>query len=299
MLLIFGLQVYRLFFYKSVNFTTSILKDLEVMIKFQSLLILFLTLSLAALSQQKINGLVEDNETGIPISYASVIPEKGGSMITDSIGKFSFVVKKDSRLKDSILISAVGYSPKKIAIKDLLSDNKIKLIQKEKVLEQVKVFASLKGDYRKFGYYRSWQVQNEGGEIGYVFEMPATKIQIGRIQVKVNHNYDTCWLKLHLRDIGMSDASLPENEVSKKEMILPSTVKYGLVEFDLNWEPITIPTYKLYVGFELLRCGCSKSTAPSFFFVGNEQGLNFFRESEKSVWKRGGDYTIYVRMMTK
>ena len=38
------------------------------------------------------------------------------------------------------------------------------------MLEQVKVFASLKGDYRKLlGYYREWKVKNEGGEIGYNF----------------------------------------------------------------------------------------------------------------------------------
>ena len=36
----------------------------------------------------------------------------------------------------------------KIAIKDLLENNKIKLTQTDKVLEQVKVFASLKGDHR-------------------------------------------------------------------------------------------------------------------------------------------------------
>jgi hypothetical protein len=33
--------------------------------------------------------------------------------------------------------------------------------------------------------------------------------------------------------------------------------------------------------------------------MGNEEGLNFFKESEESIWKRGGEYTIYVRMMMK
>ena len=82
-------------------------------------------------------------------------------------------------------------------------------------------------------------------------------------------------------------------------MILPITLKYGLVEFDLNWEPIRIPTNQIYVGFELLRCGCSESTAPSFFFMGSEKGVNFYRANEKEVWMRGGDYTIYVRMMMR
>jgi hypothetical protein len=263
------------------------------------LLILFLTISFAAFSQQRLSGLVEDDDTGNPVSFASITDKEGEGQMTDSIGQFSVVIRKQSRLKDSIVISAIGYAPKKIALKDLLSDNKIKLSQVDKMLQQVKVYASLKGDYRKFGYYREWRVKNEGGEIGYIFDLPRNKVQIGRVQVKINHNYDTCWLKLHLRDAAMTGLSLPENEILKKEVIIPATIKYGLVEFDLDWEQFSLPTRRLFVGVELLRCGCSQSTAPSFFFMGNEEGLNFYRESEKSIWKKGGEYTIYVRMMTR
>jgi hypothetical protein len=258
-----------------------------------TLIILFL------FAQQKVTGLVEDDETGSPVSYASVTSGKGEGIMTDSSGKFSFVIRKQARLNDSILITAIGYSSKKIAIKDLLGDNKVKLTHNDGLLEQVKVFASLKGDYRKFGYYREWKVKNEGGEIGYVFDLPKKAIQIGKVQVKINHNYDTCWLKLHLRDAAISGLSLPENEMLQRDIILPTTTKYGLVEFDLNWEMVNIPTNKLYVGFELLRCGCSQSAAPSFFFMGNEEGVNFYKESVQSDWKRGGEYTIYVRMTMK
>jgi hypothetical protein len=264
-----------------------------------TLIIGFLFISFVVIAQQKITGLVEDEETGSPVSYASLTSEKGEGIMTDSIGNFSFVIRKLSRLNDSILVTATGYSSRKVAIKDLLKNNKIKLTQNDVMLEQVKVFASLKGDYRKFSYYREWKVKNEGGEIGYIFDLPKNKIQLGKVQVKINHNYYTCWLKLHLRDAAVSGVSLPENEVLTKEVILPATIKYGLVEFDLNWETVKIPTNKLYVGFELLRCGCSQSTAPSFFFMGNEEGFNFYKESEESIWKRGGEYTIYVRMMMK
>jgi len=280
------------------------------------LIIAFLFIELAGIAQQKISGLVEDDETGSPVSYASVTSEKDEGFMTDSLGRFSFVIRKQARLNDSILVSAIGYSSKRIAIKDLLGNNKVKLTQKEGMLDQVKVFASLKGDYNNFSYYREFHIDTltwvqkidsarykrnyrGNGEIGYVFEMPAKNFQVGKVQVKINHNYDTCWLKLHLRDVGVSDLGFPEDEVLKKEVILPVTLKYGLVEFDLNWEPISIPTKQIYVGFELLRCGCSQSTAPSFFFMGSEKGVNFYRENEKEDWKRGGEYTIYVRMMTK
>lgn len=269
------------------------------MMRRQILLCFFITASFAGFAQQKITGLVEDDETGSPVSFASVTSARGHGIMTDSLGKFALVIRKQSRLNDSILITATGYSSKKIAIKELLSDSKVKLIQNYGLLQQVKVFASLKGDYRKFGYYRDWQVINQGGEIGYIFDLPQKRVQIGQVQVKVNHNYDTCWLKLHLRDVAISGFSLPENEVLKKEIIIPTTIKYGLVEFDLSWQQVNIPTKRLFVGFELLRCGCSESAAPSFFFMGNEDGINFYKESGQASWKRGGDHTIYVRMLAK
>ena len=265
----------------------------------QILFIIFLAVSSAVLAQQRVTGLVGDDETGAPVSYASVTLKKGDGVVTDSTGKFAFVIHRQSRLNDSIVVSAAGYSPKKIVIRDLLKNNKVKLVQNEVVLEQVKVFASLKGDHRRFGYYREWKVKNEGGEIGFIFDMNSTRVQIGKVQVKINHNYDTCWLKLHLRDAAVSGVSLPENEVLKKDIVLPVTTRYGLVEFDLDWEQVSMPTNRLYVGLELLRCGCSESSAPSFFFMGNEEGINFYKESGQSPWKRGGEYTIYIRMLTK
>lgn len=264
------------------------------------LLLVFLFVSIIRISaQQKVNGMVEDGATGEPVSYASVLPLKGEMIVTDSSGKFSLVIRRQARLSDSLFVSAIGYLPKKIAMKDLLTDQRIKLSQEEKILGQVKIYASLKGDERKFGYFREWKTKNDGGEIGYIFDLPARKLQIGEVHVKINHNYDTCWLKLHLRKVMASQFSLPAEEILNKEVILTTTKKYGLVEFDLGWEPVEIPNNKLYVGFELLRCGCSQSSAPSFFFMGNEEGVNFFKETNKSLWKNSGEYTIYTRLLTK
>jgi hypothetical protein len=250
-------------------------------------------------TQQKITGTILDNENSTPVPFASVLSERGDGVITDSSGRFSISIRRSARFSDSILISAIGYEPRKIAVKDLMSNSSVLLVPKNTELEQVKVFASLKGDYRRFGYYRSWDLVNQGGEIGYIFDLQRTKFQLSMVQVKINHNFDTCWLKLHLRDVAVSGLGLPENDVLKKEVIVPVTIKYGLVEFVLDWEEISLPTKRVYVGFELLKCGNSTSPAPSFFFMGNAEGQNYFRESTNSIWKRGGEYTIYVRMFGK
>lgn len=258
-----------------------------------------LLLYLVGLTQQKITGRVVDKEKSNPVAYASVAYGKESGVVTDSMGRFSITLSKQLRLSDSLLISAVGYVPKKTAIRDLIQHGQVELSHNNLELEQVKVFASLKGDYQRFGYYRSWDIINQGGEIGYIFDLRRTKFQLGMVQVKINHNFDTCWLKLHIRDVAVSGLGLPENDLLKKEVIVPVTVKYGLVEFILDWEEINLPTKRVYVGFELLKCGSSTSSAPSFFFMGDAEGENFFRESDKSLWKRGGEYTIYVRLFGK
>jgi hypothetical protein len=33
--------------------------------------------------------------------------------------------------------------------------------------------------------------------------------------------------------------------------------------------------------------------------LGNAEGVNFFKDSNEAAWQRGGEYTIYVRMLTK
>ena len=264
-----------------------------------TLLIIFFLISFVVSAQQKITGFIEDVETGAPVSFASVTHDKKQGVITDSSGFFSFVIRKQARLNDSLLVTAIGYSSKKILIRDILTQHKIKLLKVDKMLEQVKVFASIKGDHHKFGYYRDWKVKNDGGEIGYIFDFPWNKVNVGQVQVKINHNYDTCWLKLHLRNASTSGFGLPENEILQNEIVLPVTTRYGLVEFNLDWLAVDLPSKKLYAGFELLKCGCSESAAPSFFFMGNEEGKNYYRESGNSIWKMGGDYTIYVRMFVK
>lgn len=71
----------------------------------------------------------------------------------------------------------------------------------------------------------------------------------------------------------------------------------ALVEDDGTGSPVSYAS--VTSARQLLRCGCSQSSAPSFFYLGNEEGINFFKEAEQSAWQRGGEYTISVRMMMK
>jgi hypothetical protein len=179
----------------------------------------------------------------------------------------------------------------------LISTPEILMEETPNLLENVIVVSTLRGNQNQFGYFRAWREKNNNGEIGQVIDVPSNKIQIGTVEVKVNKNYDTCWLKLHIRDVG--PAGWPEKELLQQEVIVPAIVKNGLVEFDLNWQNFKLPNKRLYIGFEVINCSGTKSENPSFLFMGSEEGHNLFRDRSDGEWQVSELYTIYIRMMMK
>jgi hypothetical protein len=67
-----------------------------------------------------LKGLVSEQETNLPLSYASVgILEKAVGTIADSAGYYHLAIKADN-LSDTLQISLVGYKTKKIAVNAFL-----------------------------------------------------------------------------------------------------------------------------------------------------------------------------------
>jgi hypothetical protein len=256
--------------------------------------VVFLFFSCHLFSQQRVKGFVFSKEDGKPVSYASVVSDRGAGVVTDTSGMFSFWVNRRVRLRDSVQISAVGYKKIKITVADILKNGDLRLEQISKELENVIIVSSLKGSPSRFGYYRSWNEKGTGGEIGQVMELPQKNLRLKAVHVKINQNYDTCWLKLHIRHV---ERTLPDEELLKEEIIVPATVKYGLMEFDLGKHNIRLSRSTIFVSFEVLRCSAPGSDIPSFFFMGSEEGENLFRDTPRSHWDSGNRYTIYIKLI--
>jgi hypothetical protein len=70
-----------------------------------------------------IKGTTFDIENNQPLAYVSVgVLNKPQGTLSDSTGNFSFQINKES-LPDTLQISFVGYSTKKIAVKDFIESN--------------------------------------------------------------------------------------------------------------------------------------------------------------------------------
>lgn len=260
---------------------------------------LFFSIPFSGFSQHQITGKVLDSSNRQPVHYASISTKasRNAGAISDTTGYFSFWYPKAIKPTDSVIISAIDYKASRVSLSNLMERNEILLEPKPNIMENVVVVSTLKGNPQQFGYFRAWKEKNNNGEIGQVISVPGSRIQIGSVQFKVNKNYDTCWVKLHIRDVG--PGGLPENELLKREVVIPVTINNGLVDFDLNWETFRLPNKNLYVGFEVLNCSSTTSQFPSFLFMGSEEGQNIYRNRKDADWELSSLYTIYIKLMMK
>ncbi len=274
-------------------------------------------ISFSAFSQQRFRGKILSKTDKTPIPYASLVTKgtKSIGSMADASGNFEFVYTGKIKSTDSLVVSAIGHHPVRMSLTDVRNTRELFLELNPNMLENVIVVSTLRGNASEFGYFRSWRELNNTGEIGQLVLLPSRQVQIGSVQVKIQKNYDTCWLRLHLRDVA--PGGLPEDELLAKEVIVPVTGN-GLVEFDLNWKPIKLPfkvrkkekawrslnkikkyENRLYVGFELIKCSSCSSENPSFLFVGSEEGENYFRDRKDGEWQVSDNYTIYIRLFLK
>lgn len=76
-----------------------------------------------ATNNLSIKGTTFDVESNQPLAYVSVgVLNKSQGTLSDSTGNFSFFVTKEN-MADTLQISFVGYSTKKIAVKDFIESN--------------------------------------------------------------------------------------------------------------------------------------------------------------------------------
>jgi hypothetical protein len=268
--------------------------------------VLCLSCQTTATAQHQFKGQVLSQGDKLPLSYATVIMQAGRrniSTVTDSTGKYTIPYGRAVRSRDSAVFSAIGHKAQKVALTDLTAKTQVWLEPNSNMLENVVILSSLTGSHARFGYYRGWREKNNHGEIGQVLQLPdfdkpgPPKIQIGAVQVKVNHNYDTCMLKLHIRDVW--PGGLPQNDLLKQEVIIQTSRTDGLIEFDLGWKEFTFPSGMIYIGFEVLSCSSPASSNPSFSFVGSEEGENLYRDAPEHAWMSGSKYTIYIKFEMK
>lgn len=218
--------------------------------------------------------------------------------ISDNSGSFSI---PKIYLDDTLLITSVGYESIKVPAFEALRKSRFELVEHTKSLEPVTVksFTSEKviGDSKEISaYFRSWNTNSTGGEIGRIFYFPYDEYKIDRIRFKVNNRCDTCLLRLHIRNIV---DGVPTEELLKDSIVTyvkSLTMDDKTPEFDLTSYNTILTNKNVYVGIEILNCKNKTNDYCSFCFVGTEKGAYVYKSRRWTEWEDTEDYSIYLKM---
>lgn len=254
-------------------------------------------------AQNTVKGTVIYDRNAAPAMGVTVelLHHRGTAAVTNSGGNFSLKISESDN-NDTLEITSVGYKRVRIPVSGLRPGREFRLTEDVKSMENVTVFnksGELGSTLEKVGYYRGWNYDSTGGEIGRVIKTKLRIYKIDKIRFKAANFCDTCLVRLRIRSM--------ENELPGKDLLTDSVSIYvnkltldgKAPEFDLTPYDLTFTNNELFISFEVLHCGKGKKIQScSFSFAGSDKGEYLYRSKRTDeFWKTStDDYSIYVKM---
>ncbi len=126
---------------------------------------ILLFVSTSSYSQTMIEGKILDQFSSKPIPYANIgIFQSNVGTITNENGSFSLVIPQ-SKIKDTLLFSALGFGRRSIPIQDLLSKKEIVILLREKTTSLKDV--TVRGKAEKNKIFELGNLECKGGVIEF------------------------------------------------------------------------------------------------------------------------------------
>jgi hypothetical protein len=260
---------------------------------------------LDGISQSEIRGKIINANTGKVIIGASVnlMASKKG-VVADSTGYFNFSIPR-AKKTDSIVISSVGFHALKMGVNKAkeLSEFRLNEAFKDMKVVTLKAFSNRSSSgsiYESAAFFRAWNFEKTGGEIGRIIAVPPTEYKLEKVKFKVNNTCDSCLFKLHIRSIkfGLPGEELLTDSISilvNRQNVWSNST--GMPEFDLSSYSIVLKGSQIFVGVEVAGCVQPAKKSCSLSFVGTDKGNFVFKSNTKSDWQQSvGDYDIYEKV---
>jgi CarboxypepD_reg-like domain len=263
----------------------------------------FLCFSQNTFAQASIKGKILYKRESLPASFVSIelLKHKEKKTMSDKAGYFQLPVTEAEK-KDTVIISSVGYQSIKMPVTEALTKSVFTLPEMVKTIDGVTVFNShevIGSMSESVGYYRSWNNEHTGGEIGRVFYLPYDKFKIDKIRFKAGNTCDTCLLRLHIRYI---ENGAPGDEIINDSISLyvyNLSLDSKVSEFDLTPYDFTFKEKHFFVGLEVLNCGNGTKGKCAFSFAGTEKGEYLYKTRPYNDWETSDDYTIYLKLFLR
>ncbi|MGC4103910.1 carboxypeptidase-like regulatory domain-containing protein [Ferruginibacter sp.] len=255
-------------------------------------------------SQNAVKGKIIYARDGKPAPFASVkLTTASNGIVSDAMGNFSLVVR-NLKHADTILITSVGYENLKVPVRQALQQNEFKLQEAQKTMDAVVIKSFSKEEIagaktEAVGYFRSWNTENKKGEIGRTFLPGHKEYQVAKVRFKVYNTYDTCIIRLHVREVtnGQPGRELLTDSVA--QIIRKSTAAEKPYEFDLNKYNLILSQKNIFVSFEVLDGSKLDKDRSSLSFVGSEEGTYYYKSTENDNWHSSDEYTIYMKLLLR
>ncbi len=262
-----------------------------------------LSCSQSSFGQVMLKGnIVYDNDAA-PAGFVSIelMQNKSTRTMSDDKGNFHFYIK-EAQKKDSLLISAVGYKSITMPVSEALNKSVFTLSAATKMIEGVTVFSTheeMGSKSEVVGYFRGWDYNSTGGEIGRFFYSPSKKFKIDKVRFKASNTCDTCLLRLHIRYVNNGEPGVEMFQDSISVLVGNLNMDSKISEFDLTPYDYTFTENNFYVGIEVLNCGNGKKGFCAYNFAGTEKGLYVFKPTADDKWESINDYTIYLKLFLR
>jgi len=256
-----------------------------------------------AFSQNILKGRIIYKTGEAPAAFASVelLHHKSIHTMSNYAGNFSLNLE-NVKGNDTVVISSVGYQSIRMPLSAALGRSEFILSEVVKSMEGVTVFNShevVGSVAESVGYYRSWNHEKTGGEIGRIFKLPYKKFTIDKIRFKAGNSCDTCLLRVHIRNVvnGMPGDEILNDSISL--FVNKLSLDSKIPEFDLTPYDLVFTENHFFVGIEVLGCGNGKKGFCAFNFAGTEKGEYIFKSKATKEWQSTDDYTIYLKLFLR
>ena len=150
------------------------------------------------------------------------------------------------------------------------------------------------------GFFRSWNYDGTGGEIGRVFSLPYEEYKIDRVRFKITNMCNACLLRLHIREVVDEQ---PGDELFSDSISITvngATLDGKAPEFNLSKYDMVFANKQIFVGIEAISCTPAAGKKEcSLCFAGTELGSYNYKSTRNSTWEKMDDFAIYMKLFMR
>ena len=236
-------------------------------------------------AQVKLKGTLINSNTGLPLRYVNVgIVSKDIGTVTNQYGEFNLEVE-NQYLNDSITLSMIGFSTQKLPIEYFVLKDSVFLDQKfinikDLIVNNKKGQEIFLGNERPDFMYAtvSLKLIEAGNEIGIFVDVDKqTEIYKFNLLI-VKSDYDR--LKFRINFYDLKD-KIPNKRINSENIIVETTIKEGLISFDLKDYAIYMKE-NFFVSIESLEELWDDNK--EIIVVGKIGGKSYSRLTSQSDW---------------